>query len=67
MADHLFKLGQLVSVNRPFPDRTSSGLFEIVRLLPESVDGELHYRVRGPDRIERAVGESQLVRRDASS
>lgn len=61
MADHRYKLGQLVSLSRPFPDRTAAGEFEILRLLPESVDGEPRYRVRGNDKTERAVGESQLI------
>ena len=62
MSDHQFKIGQTVTMRRPFPDRTGSGTFEVVRLLPESVDGELHYRIRGADRVERAVGESQLAK-----
>ena len=61
MSDHRFKLGQLVRMSRGFSDRTGAGIYEVLRLLPGSVDGELHYRVRGPDKIERAVGESQLV------
>jgi hypothetical protein len=36
-------------------------MFEIVRLMPETQDGELHYRIRGPDNVERAVRESQLL------
>ena len=62
MADHVFKLGQMVSLNRPLPDHSTSRTFEIIRLLPASVDGEVHYRVRGSDKIERAVAESQLVK-----
>jgi len=62
MADHRFKLGQSVRVSRSFPDRTTQGPFEIIRLLPATVDGEPHYRVRGPDKIERAVGETQLLK-----
>ena len=65
MADHRFKLGQHVRLSRSFPDRTGSGPYEIIRLLPESADGELHYRVKGPDKVERAVAESQLMKPDA--
>ena len=61
MSDHCFKLGQLVRMSRGFSDRTGAGNYEILRLLPGSVDGELHYRVKGSDKIERAVGESQLL------
>lgn len=60
MTDHLFKLGQMVALKRPLPDRTGFGKFEVIRLLPAAADGELQYRVRGPDKIERAVGESHL-------
>ena len=67
MAEHLYKLGQFVSLNRPLPDHTSSRSFEIIRLLPASVDGEMHYRVRGADKIERAVGERQLSGKTATS
>ncbi len=62
MPDHRFKLGQHVRLTRSFADRSSSGPYEIIRLLPESVDGEFHYRIKGSDKIERAVAESQLVR-----
>ena len=64
MADHRYRLGQLVRLTRSFPDRTSSGPYEIIRLLPETPDGEPHYRVKGSDKVERAVGESQLARPD---
>lgn len=66
MSEHQFKLGQNVRINRSFPDRSSQGQYEIIRILPESVDGEPHYRVRGPDKVERAVGESQLVQPDTN-
>ncbi|MDB5590408.1 hypothetical protein [Enterovirga sp.] len=62
MSVHRFKLGQIVRVTRSFPDRTSQGAYEITRLLPEAVDGEPQYRVRGPDKIERVVPESQFAK-----
>ena len=62
MADHRFKLGQNVRLTRSFPDRTGAGSYEIIRLLPEGVDGEPSYRIRGADKVERAVTEGQLVR-----
>jgi len=61
MSDHRFRLGQLVRVSRGFSDRTGAGIYEVLRLLPGITDGELRYRVKGPDKIERSVGESQLV------
>lgn len=60
MSDHRFKLGQRVHTTRGFHDRTGTGIYEVVRLLPEAPNGELHYRVKGPDKIERAVSEDQL-------
>lgn len=60
MGVHLYRVGQSVAIRELLPDRTRGGLFEVVRLMPASVDGELHYRVRGTGQIERAVGESQL-------
>lgn len=66
MSDHLFKLGQVVELTVQPADRTSSRTFEIVRLLPAAVDGEVSYRVRGSDNIERAVGERQLAQASLS-
>ena len=55
-----FKIGQLVRMIRTFPERTGSGVYSITRQLPETANGELHYRVKGPDNVERAVGETHL-------
>ncbi|MDB5512082.1 MAG: hypothetical protein JWR08_1565 [Enterovirga sp.] len=60
MSAHRFTLGQSVALSHPLPDRTISGRFEVVRLLPATANGEPHYRVRGSDNVERAVGENQL-------
>lgn len=60
MPAHRFKVGDHVRISRSFPDRTGSSLYEITRLMPESPNGELHYRLKGPDKIERAVAESDL-------
>lgn len=60
MSQHRFKVGDHVRIARSFPDRTGSSVYEIVRLMPESPNGEFHYRLRGPDKIERAVAESEL-------
>ena len=62
MALHQFKPGQMARLRRAFPDRTGTGSYEILRLLPELPDGEPQYRVRGPDKIERVVTEGQLVK-----
>lgn len=60
MSVHRYKLGQFVSLASNGFGRPVAGRVEIVRLMPASVDGELHYRVRGPDKLERAAAESQL-------
>jgi hypothetical protein len=63
MATHKFAVGQVVSF---LPDRhqehAKSGLFKIVRLLPEAGDA-LQYRVKSEtDGHERVVREDQLAR-----
>ncbi len=60
MSDHRFKIGEHVKLTRGFPDRSGAGTYEITRLLPESANGDRHYRVKGTDKIERAVEESQI-------
>jgi hypothetical protein len=60
MPNHRFKPGQLVRTTRSFSDRTGAGVYEIMRVLPAPPNGDLHYRVRGPDKLERAVSETQL-------
>jgi hypothetical protein len=61
VADHRFKLGQHVRLSHGLPARAVSGMFEVIRLMPETQDGERHYRIKGPDNVERAVRESQLL------
>jgi hypothetical protein len=58
---HKFSLGQLVhSAGTRFADRTD-GIYEIVRLMPESSNGELGYRIRHTTSgTQRAVGESEI-------
>jgi hypothetical protein len=60
MADHLFKLGQSVRLTRSLSTSTT-GIVEVIRLMPEALHGEPAYRVRGADKVERAAGESQLT------
>ena len=45
MAEHKFKIGQLVYFQLGKRGHTSSGPYQIVRRLPES-DGEFHYVIR---------------------
>ena len=58
---HKFSVGQLVhSAATHFADRTS-GIYEIVRLMPENSNGELGYRIRDTvSGAQRAVGESEI-------
>lgn len=57
---HKFNLGQLVRANGTrFHDRTN-GVYEVVRLMPES-NGEFGYRIKDvSNSSERAVGESEI-------
>ncbi|PVE25109.1 hypothetical protein DC522_07820 [Microvirga sp. KLBC 81] len=58
---HKYALGQLVHpAGTRFADRTN-GVYEIVRLMPESSNGEFGYRIRHTTNgTERAVGESEI-------
>jgi hypothetical protein len=61
MSDHQFEVGQQVRLMRTFADRSGgTGDYEVLRQLPQGQDGERHYRIKGADKLERAVGESQL-------
>ena len=55
---HRFKVGQLVRTRGRNADR-SSGIYEIVRLLPPKPDGTPQYRVRGAEG-ERVLGEHEI-------
>ena len=60
---HKYRVGESVRLSRGrFPDRTGSGIYEIVRLLPES-DGEFQYRIRAAGaQNERMVREGEIER-----
>jgi hypothetical protein len=60
MAEHRFRVGEQVRMAARYPDPASNTLYEIVRLMPETPNGEFHYRVRNPGGQERAAAESQL-------
>lgn len=60
MAEHRFRVGQHVRMMHRYPDPAGSAVYEVVRLMPETANGELHYRVKNPAGQERAAGESQL-------
>jgi len=58
---HKYSLGQLVhSAGTRFADRTD-GVYEIVRLMPESSNGEFGYRIKHTSNgAQRAVSESEI-------
>ncbi|WP_375460837.1 hypothetical protein [uncultured Enterovirga sp.] len=60
MAEHRFRVGQHVRMTHRYPDPAGSAVYEVVRLMPETPNGEFHYRVRNPAGQERAASESQL-------
>lgn len=59
---HKFRLGELVRLlSGRFADRTGSGVYEVVRLLPET-NGEFGYRIKGTaEPNERAVLEHEIT------
>lgn len=60
MAQHRFEMGQQVRMMARYPDPAGSAIYHIVRLMPETPNGELHYRVKNEAGQERAASESQL-------
>ena len=58
---HKYSMGQLVNATAAhFADRTS-GTYEVVRLMPESPNGEVGYRIKDTvSGAQRAVGESEI-------
>jgi hypothetical protein len=60
---HKYRVGDSVRLSRGrFADRAGSGIYEIVRLLPES-DGEYQYRIRAAGaQNERMVREGEIER-----
>lgn len=60
MAGHRFTVGEQVRMAARYPDPAGNTVYEIVRLMPETPNGERHYRVKNPTGQERAAAESQL-------
>lgn len=61
MNAHRFDIGQLVRVKTRFLDRSGEGVYEVVRKLPATPNGDFHYRIKGPSGQERAVAETELT------
>lgn len=61
MADHKFRIGQIVRLQRDSA-MSATGAFEVVRQLPATADGALHYRLKGVHEAhERVAAEHQLA------
>jgi hypothetical protein len=63
MAEHKYKIGQLVYFQPKWPSDARPGHYQIVRRLPESPDGEFHYVIRSTNEDhERVAREGELSR-----
>ena len=60
MAEHRFHVGDHVRMAARYPDPAGNAVYEIVRLMPATPNGEFQYRVKNPTGQERAAAESQL-------
>ena len=61
MPDHRFTIGQRVRVRTRFLDRSGEGVYEVVRQLPATPNGDYHYRIKSQNGQERAVAETELT------
>lgn len=61
MPEHKFRIGQMVRLQRD-PAMSATGSFKVVRQLPATADGALHYRLKGVHEAhERVAAERQLA------
>lgn len=60
MGSHRFDVGQLVRVRTRFLDRSGDGVYEVVRQLPATPNGDFHYRIKASNGQERAVAETEI-------
>ena len=63
---HKYQVRQLVRLIRPgFADSrtSSSGIYEVTRLMPADQTGEVSYRIKSSGAGERAVRESEITAR----
>ncbi|WP_089174485.1 hypothetical protein [Bosea sp. AS-1] len=61
MTERPIKVGDTVRLSFGFADRSGEGDYEIIRVMPARESGERHYRVRGIDGRERAIGHDQII------
>ena len=63
---HKYKVHQLVRITHPnFSDKraSSSGIYEVTRLMPADQTGEVWYRIKSSGFGERAVREGEITAR----
>lgn len=61
MTEQRYKAGDVVELTTGFANQPRPGSFEVLRVMPERDNKEGQYRVRGPDGLERAVGQHEIV------
>lgn len=61
MTERPIKVGDTVRLSFGFADRSGEGDYAIIRVMPARESGERHYRVRGIDGRERAIGHNQII------
>lgn len=61
MTERPIKVADTVRLSFGFADRSGEGDYEIIRVMPARESGERHYRVRGIDGGERAIGHNQII------
>lgn len=60
MARPAYKAGDIVQLIPGFANQSRVGSFEILRMMPVRDNAENQYRVRGPDGLERAIGQHEI-------
>ena len=61
MSEHRYIIGQRVRVKTRFLDRSGDGVYEVVRQLPATPNGDYQYRIKSANGQERAVAETDLT------
>ncbi len=61
MSEQRYKAGDVVELTTGFANQPRPGAFEVLRVMPERDNKEGQYRVRGPDGLERAVGQHEIM------
>ncbi|AMJ62761.1 hypothetical protein [Bosea sp. PAMC 26642] len=67
MATLSYKAGDMVQLTPDFANQARVGPFEVLRMMPVRDNAENQYRVRGPDGLERAIGQHEIVEKRADA